>query len=396
MPEPKPVAPRVQRYDGCDLGPTPQITVLGSCKVGNFVVTLPLLRALRRRYPAARIDFWGSEATADFEQALCLGPACLINWRCSWDPATATIFQDLAALAHARGNPDLLINCDGFNPLTQVLASWLRPRWVAGGALSANGRRELPWGEHPYQRFLADRDWDAPAFVQRYGGLFQSNYIAELLCRMAFQEPTTAELEQIELPWQEPSFVVPPLLIHCTTTRAAKIWPFDRWTSVLRWCAEQSIGVGLVGAPPARQAEEYHAGGGETALLDTFGASGDAPEPGRPLIDLRGRTSLIELAGACRAARAVVSVDAGPLHIAAAVGTPVLALVGNDATSVGASPVRLWLPRAAQLQRTVSTNSCHGCEAERFRNDSCVAERHHCMEGVEPEQVINWLNQQLR
>ncbi|MEB3234843.1 MAG: hypothetical protein VKM98_05405, partial [Cyanobacteriota bacterium] len=175
----------LQRYDGRPLGEAPHIAVLGSCKVGNFVVTIPLLRALRRRYPQATLDFWGTEATRDFEEALCGAnsstsngetPAALLNWRTSWDLDTPEHFQALATAAAQRGAPELLINCDGFNPLTQVLASWLRPAWVAGGALSANGRRELPWGEHPYQRFLADPDWDAPAFVERYGGLFASNY----------------------------------------------------------------------------------------------------------------------------------------------------------------------------------------------------------------------------
>ena len=389
----------VQRYGGQDLGTSPHIAVLGSCKVGNFVVTLPLLRALRRRYPLAQVDFWGSEATRDFEEALCCGDAPLLNWRISWDQPKDDAFQQLAAAAQSRrseassgaGPLDLVINCDGFNPLTQVLASWLRPRWVAGGSLAANGRQTLGWGPHPYQGFLADDDWDSTDFVERYRGLFHSNYIAELLCRMAFLEPSPQELEQIDLPWVPPAFPVPPVLIHCTTTREAKIWPFDRWAAVLRWCADQGIGVGLVGAPPARQAEEYHAGDGESELLAAFGTAGDQPEPGRPLVDLRGRTSLIQLAGACRAARAVVSVDAGPLHIAAATGTAVLAVVGNDADGLGASPIRLWLPRARELERTVSLAHCSGCEAQRFRNDGCVSDSQHCMEGVDPQQVIHWL-----
>jgi hypothetical protein len=75
---------RVQRYDGQDLGSQPHIAVLGSCKVGNFVVTLPLLSLLRRRHPNAQIDFWGTEATRDFEIALC-GEEQPINWRLSWD-----------------------------------------------------------------------------------------------------------------------------------------------------------------------------------------------------------------------------------------------------------------------------------------------------------------------
>ena len=52
---------RVQRFDGRDLGRIPHIAVLGSCKLGNFVATLPLLRLLRRRYPEAQIDFWGAK-----------------------------------------------------------------------------------------------------------------------------------------------------------------------------------------------------------------------------------------------------------------------------------------------------------------------------------------------
>ena len=48
----------------------PHIVVLGSCKVGNFVVSTPVLRGLRVRFPDAVIGFIGSEVTADFEQAL--------------------------------------------------------------------------------------------------------------------------------------------------------------------------------------------------------------------------------------------------------------------------------------------------------------------------------------
>jgi len=113
------------------------------------------------------------------------------------------------------------------------------------------------------------------------------------------------------------------------------------------------------------------------------------------LIDLRGRTSLIQLAGACAKAKAVISVDAGPLHIAAAVGTPTLAIVGNDQEAVGASPLRLWLPRCANVSRTISTASCTACADNRFRNDDCLVEGHPCMAGVEPSQVINWLDRAI-
>lgn len=115
---------RVKRYDGRDLGSEPHIAVLGSCKVGNFVVTLPLLRLLRQRYPNAQINFWGTEATRDFEIALCKEGQPL-NWRISWDhPEVSTDVQGrmqaITSGASQRlrdaGEVDLVINCDGFIP----------------------------------------------------------------------------------------------------------------------------------------------------------------------------------------------------------------------------------------------------------------------------------------
>ena len=385
---------RVLRYDGRDLGSQPHIAVLGSCKVGNFVVTLPLLRLLRRKYPNAQIDFWGTEATRDFEIALC-GEGQVLNWRISWDNPkrcgdSQGRLQAITAAATQRqrdsGELDLVINCDGFNPLTQTLSSWLEPQWISGSSLKADGRSSLAWGDAAEQRFLKDKDWDSEAFLSRYSETFTSNYIAELLCRMAYLEPTQQDLEDINLPWSDPPFITPPILIHTTTTRAAKVWPMEQWSRVLDWCSDEGYQVGLVGAPPKQQKDEYHAGDGEQKLLE---------EHANTLIDLRGKTSLIELAGACKKARVVVSVDAGPMHVAAAVGTPTLAVVGNDEKAVGASPIRLWEPRSPMVERTVSSTTCTLCSENHFKNDGCIADEHLCMQGVSADQVIDWLEKNM-
>ena len=185
-----------------------------------------MLRLLRRRYPEAQIDFWGSEATADFERALC-GDSHPLDWRISWDQPHTEGVDELSKLerissaaAHRNdvaGPLDLAINCDGFNPLTQALTSLLEPTWVAGGSLRADGRAPLPWGDLPQQRFLADPDWDSPDFLKRYAEQFASNYIAELFCRMAFLEPNADDLETLALPWEEPPFEVPSLQSGHTT-----------------------------------------------------------------------------------------------------------------------------------------------------------------------------------
>jgi len=369
---------RLERYSGQALGGKPHIVVLGSCKVGNFVVSTPVLRGLKARFPDAVLGFVGSELTADFEAAF---PA--IDWRLSWDDSAAgaglNLQRQLAERIQRHGPVQLAVNLDGFNPVTCTLVPWLNPAYVAGGSLSPNLRRPLAWGELPQQRFLADPDWDSPEVRARYSGVFASNYIAELFCHLAFVadgvDPTA-----IELPASDPPFAVPDLLIHCTTARAAKVWPFGHWRQVVEFALAQGWSVGLVGSPPAAQQEAYNAGDGEDALLASTA-----------LIDLRGRTSLMQLAGAAQRAKAVISVDAGPLHIAAAVGTPTLAVVGNDADGTGASPMRLWLPRCSNVSRTVAAETCQACADNRFRNDACLVEGHPCMASVHPEQVIQWL-----
>ena len=213
--------------------------------------------------------------------------------------------------------------------------------------------------------------------------MFSSNYIAELFCQLAWVQDHV-DPTAIELPSADPPFAVPDLLIHCTTARAAKVWPFNYWRQVLDVADANGWSVGLVGSSPAAQKEAYNAGNGEDNLVESTG-----------LIDLRGQTSLMQLAGACRQAKAVISVDAGPLHIAAAVGTPTYAIVGNDANGVGASPVRLWMPRCNNVARAVSSASCSACADNRFRNDACLVDGHPCMAAIQPSEVIEWLKLQL-
>ena len=369
---------RIQRYAGESLGDRPHIVVLGSCKVGNFVVSTPVLRGLKKRFPDAVIGFLGSEVTADFERVL---PE--IDWRASWDvsgeDAALRLQQLLFEQRKRHGAVDLAVNLDGFNPVTCTLVPWLSPRFVAGGSLRANLRSDLPWGKDPRQCFLADSDWDSISFLNRYKEFFSSNYISELFCQLAYVSEYV-DFRHIMLPAEPPSFEVPDLLIHCTTARAAKVWPFEYWQTVVRTVSSWGWSVGLVGSPPAAQKEAYNSGQGEEWLLAST-----------PLLDLRGRTSLIQLAGACKEARAVVSVDAGPLHIAAAVGTPTFAVVGNDANGVGASPIRLWLPRVATCSRSESSYTCDKCSVEQFRNNDCLVDGHPCMTGVKPQQIIDWL-----
>ncbi|NJK72564.1 MAG: glycosyltransferase family 9 protein, partial [Synechococcaceae cyanobacterium SM2_3_60] len=242
-------------------------------------------------------------------------------------------------------------------------------------------QRKFASGDDPVLQMLRDDDWNSLEFVERHRGVIQSNYIAEIFCRLAYVE---TDFFRLELPSQRPDFVVPDILIHITTTRRAKMWPFDYWRQLIEWCERAGYSVGVVGSAPATQRSLYHAGSGEDELLASTVVS-----------DLRGKTSLIVLAGALTQTKACITVDAGPLHIAAAVGCPTIAIFGNAADGEGASPIRLWAPRQPHVVTTTSPHRCSLCSENRFKNEACLLDDHPCMTALQPAQVINQLEQML-
>ena len=206
--------PWLTRYAGEDLGPVPHIVVLGSCKVGNFVVSTPVLCGLRNRFPDAVIGFVGSDVTADFERAI---PQ--LDWRCSWDdPSPGAGFRLLQVLEQQRsnhGDVQLALNLDGFNPVTCSLVPWLEPRYVAGGSLNQNRRRDLAWGDHPRQRFWLIQT----GTILSYSLSRSLQHKLHCWCFASWRGfmtviPGVFHCQPLTL------VLMSPILIHCTTARA--------------------------------------------------------------------------------------------------------------------------------------------------------------------------------
>lgn len=88
-------------------------------------------------------------------------------------------------------------------------------------------------------------------------------------------------------------------------------WPAVRFGELARRLAGLGQRVLVLGGP------------GERGLTATVAAAG-----GRGCIDLGGRTRLLELAGALLDSSALVTNDTGPMHVAAALDRPIVALEG--------------------------------------------------------------------
>ena len=355
----------MERFAGHPLGPKAKILVLGTPKLGNFVVLTPLLRALKRNNPNCELWYRGSERTADLEEA------------CPW------IDHRLESQRNWPVGIDLLINADAHNPASAELASRMGPRYVVGHALG------VETGEHPLQQLALDPGWGQPDLLERYAGWLKSGSIRELHCRVCWLAAEDAE--RVELPWRQPEIPIPAVLIAVNGEREAKLWPLDHWMELLG-LLRQRLGihpstVGLVGAaPPALTPLSGHPGEGTG---DSKGLVIEAALVQKGVQDLRGELSLTELVGAFRGCELAICVDSGPLHLAAAAGCPTVAIFGTDAAGLGASPQRLWAPRQPSVALATSTLSCPLCQDERFLNPGCLLPEHGCLLGVNPTTVID-------
>ena len=76
------------------------------------------------------------------------------------------------------------------------------------------------------------------------------------------------------------------------------------------------------------------------------------------------------------------------MHLAAAVGTPTVALFGGSAWNLWTYPCpNLWIVSPAQ--------SCDLCRLNRFRNKDCLIDVHVCMDSCDPTLASATLDEAL-
>jgi len=108
----------------------------------------------------------------------------------------------------------------------------------------------------------------------------------------------------------------------------------------------------------------------ERPLIDSIVAAADIPA-----VSLAGRTSLEELAALVANASLLISNNTGPVHLAAAVGTPVVDLYAL--TNMQHAP---WQVRHELLFHDVPCKNCY--------KSICPEEHHNCLRLVPPDAVV--------
>ncbi len=374
-----------------------RILLIKLSSIGDVIHTIPLLNALRRRYPATRIDWLSKPTPAEFvrdlpalDQILLYGEHQTEAPQYKWDGVThfARLIRDrrfLAMLSRLRAaRYDLVIDMQGqmksgFVSMATgapVRIGFDRPRkvvWEAEartlppGAMkhSWKGAREGSWMAYTHCVRLPTLAIHA---VDRY--LLVGDLLGFEQEAPDFSIPVRAEAEErLDTILREHVGAMsrPPIVMTPGSLWETKRWRPEGFAAVARHFVANGYPVLIDGA--ANQTEECR------RIADQAPGS----------VVLAGLTSLAELAALIRRSAVVVTNDSGPLHLATALGRPVVAMFGPT------NPV--WFGPYRRPEALVRAGvSCSPCN---LRDLALCPHDHACMRDITPERVIAAIEAQL-
>jgi heptosyltransferase-2 len=328
----------------------PRILLVRFGSLGDVLLTTPLIRALRIRHPAATLSaltkqVWSPLLSANphLDEVIAVAPG-----------------QSLVPLARAlrAARFSHLLDLHG-SVRTRVLRLLVPGPWTG-----FDGRRRVRQAlirTHqdlyrdrvpiPERYFEAARDLDVRPDGQP----------AELFTSPAAEARAEAWLTRVGLD-AEPSFVV----LAPGSAHASKRWPVRHWRRLAIELTQGGFRVALVGGPADR-----------VIATEIASAAGNGVASAAGELDLQASGALL------RRARAAVSGDTGPMHLATAVGTPIVALFGPTVEQFGFFPYRA---RAAVLQRDLP---CRPCSSK--GGPKCPLGHHRCLEEIAPDEVKDHL-----
>ncbi|HET6265399.1 MAG TPA: putative lipopolysaccharide heptosyltransferase III [Usitatibacter sp.] len=308
---------------------------------GDVLLSSPVFQVLRNRMPHAQVDALVYEDTRDMLEghpAIDRIHAVDRSWKRQPFPVQAR--RENALLSDLRSRRYQLIVHLTDHWRGAWLAQALRPRWSVAPARDSAFWRwsfshlyKLPQGT---PRHAVELNLDA----LRRLGIYPDE--AEKPLVMAPGEAAVARVDSLlaAAGLGARGFIQ----FHPTSRWLFKAWTDERNAEMLRRLANDGHRVVVTGAPDAR----------EKAIVARI-----LEQAGVAVTDLSGQLTLREMAALSARARLFFGVDSAPMHIAAAAGTPVVALFGP-------SGEKEWGPWRVPHRVVTSDHPCRPCG-----NDGC-------------------------
>ena len=334
-------------------------------RIGDFLMTLPALDALRAAAPSARID-------------LVVG---------SW-------------------NRELAEACSSVDRVETLDTGWLA-RGAAGSGMAGILRRAAGWRAREYDLAINfEPDIRTNIALAASGARWTAGYASAgggALLDVALDYDTRAHTAANALALVEAVAGAPG-----GTARALSLRP-ERVQEAARLLAGAPAGVPRIGIhvsggrlvkqwPPERFADAAAALSGDRgATIVLTGSAEDRPYvdrvkqalPAAAVIDVAGRADLPTLAAVLARLDVLLTADTGPMHLAHAVGTPVVAIFGPS------DPAR-YGPRGIYDRIVRVDLPCSPCNRIRKPPARCAGHIPDCMMAVDVPRVLAAIDDVLR
>jgi 3-deoxy-D-manno-octulosonic-acid transferase/heptosyltransferase-1 len=350
---------------------TVNILIVKLSAIGDVIHTLPSLAVLRRCYPDADITWVVEEEAADLLAGHPDLNRVIVSGRKRWlnelrqGQIAAPLREMLTFLRDLRRHPyDLVIDFHGlFKSAVIVLLSGGKRKLGYDSLQELSGlfyNEKIPeeMGKHAVDRYLdfvrhvAGKSGAAclaaPPEFRIAVGEKEKRSAAALLNEHAASLPSSGEGEGLHK--DAPRFVA----VNPVAFWETKLWGEEKFAELCDRLREE-LGIGIVLT------------GGESAPLERI-----CRKMRTKAVNLGGRTTLRELACIYREAALLVTTDSGPMHLAAAAGTPVVALFGpTDPARTGP-----YGPGHRIIRKGLSCSPCFRkrCETPRCMTDISVEE----------------------
>ncbi len=320
--------------------------------VGDALMATPALRALRRAHPEAEICVAAGTPLA----ALLRGLGSVDRWLATEGSGARALARHVRVLAARRFDWAVLLP----DSVHVALAPWLaRVPLRAGYARDPLRRALLTCALAPPH---ADGARLPISMIERYQritralGCADAGLELDLPLDPQARERVAKRLAQAGVGEAEPLVVVTP----GASFGASKLWPPEHFAAACDGL-RAAHGLRAVLAP----------GPGEEAVAQAIAARARAA----PLVLDAPVTTLPELAALIARSKLVLTNDTGPRHMAVALGTPVIALLGPTDPRHTAH----LLERQRVLREPVACSPCH--------RKVCPID-HRCMQRLAPERVL--------
>ena len=325
-----------------------KILVVKMSAIGDVVQSLPALNALKWHFPKARIDWLVEDKAMDIVREHPAIERLIVFYR-----KEKKMYRCIRSLR--QDFYDWAIDLQGtFKSALFMRLS--RSRWRIG----YDQNRE-PCG-FLYNTKVSLKTWDQLPVVKHLGLLEQ---LGVPRGRIAYSLSIMQnDVDIVDRILKEESVDGQYLLVNASATRKANLWGIDKFRSLIQklrqYCCKQII---ILGGYADRKRHQKLCQG-----LDGDG-----------VIDLTGRLTLKQSAYVMKKAVLLIAGDTGPLHLAVAVGCPVMGLYGPT------NPLRTgpFQEEAVIVQWPVKCQPCY--------KKKCPLVHHKCMKDLSVDYVLKQL-----